>query len=107
MVNFARRLLRKAERSVVVGSGRSLDPIRGQCYPSFVESTVVRLKLVFSRGSARYVALSRDAHGAVLLEYTILLGVVGISAAAALVILGIAFVDSFSFLREMLLTPFP
>jgi len=42
-----------------------------------------------------------------MLEYTILIGVVGISAAAALVLLGIAFVDSFSFLREMLLTPFP
>jgi Flp pilus assembly pilin Flp len=67
----------------------------------------VRLKLVFSRGSAQCVALTRDARGAVLLEYTILIGIVGISSAAALVLLGIAFVDSFSFLREMLLTPFP
>ena len=67
----------------------------------------MRLKHAFRRGSAQCVALTRDARGAVLLEYTILLGVVGISAAAALVVLGIAFVDSFSSLREMLLTPFP
>jgi hypothetical protein len=72
-----------------------------------VESKLVTPKLAFSRGAACVAALGRDARGAIVLEYTILLGVVSISAAVALVGLGVAFVDSFGLLREMLLTPFP
>jgi Flp pilus assembly pilin Flp len=53
------------------------------------------------------LALRNNQSGAIQLEYTILLGLVGLSSAAALVLLGVALVDSFGFVRGMLLTPFP
>jgi Flp pilus assembly pilin Flp len=57
--------------------------------------------------SASLLALRNNQSGAIQLEYTILLGLVGLSSAAALVLLGVALVDSFGFVRGMLLTPFP
>jgi Flp pilus assembly pilin Flp len=57
--------------------------------------------------SASLRALRSNQSGAIQLEYTILLGLVGLSSAAALVLLGVALVDSFGFVRGMLLTPFP
>jgi hypothetical protein len=64
-------------------------------------TSVVRSALVCSR------SLWSDKSGAIQLEYIILLGLVGLSSAAALVLLGVALVDSFGFVRGMLLTPFP
>jgi Flp pilus assembly pilin Flp len=63
---------------------------------SIVRPAVVRLGSLWS-----------DRTGAIQLEYTILLGLVGLGSAAALVLLGVALVDSFGFVRGMLLTPFP
>jgi Flp pilus assembly pilin Flp len=63
---------------------------------SVVRSAVVCLRSLWS-----------DKTGAIQLEYTILLGLVGLGSAAALVLLGVALVDSFGFVRGMLLTPFP
>lgn len=52
-------------------------------------------------------AIENDQRGAIQLEYTILIGLVGLGSAAAFVLLGVALVDSFGFVRSMLLTPFP
>jgi len=51
--------------------------------------------------------LVRDSRGAVMAEYVVLIGTVGIGSAAAFIYVGMAFVNSFNFVRGMLLTPFP
>ena len=68
---------------------------------------IVRSTSVVRTSRASWRSLLSDQSGAIQLEYTILLGLVGLSSAAALVLLGIALVDSFGFVRGMLLTPFP
>jgi hypothetical protein len=40
-------------------------------------------------------------------EYVVLIGTVGIGSAAAFIYVGMAFVNSFAFVRGMLLAPFP
>ena len=90
----------------------TLTVVRARCYHLDVTKVVVRHEVVratsFVRStSASLLALRRNQSGAIQLEYTILLGLVGLSSAAALVLLGVALVDSFGFVRGMLLTPFP
>jgi hypothetical protein len=91
----------------------TLTVVRAWCYHRDVTKAAARrYKVVravaFARSvSASWLALRSNQSGAIQLEYTILLGVVGLSSAAALVLLGVALVDSFGFVRGMLLTPFP
>jgi Flp pilus assembly pilin Flp len=56
---------------------------------------------------SRRIRLARDTRGVVMVEYAVLIGIVGISCATAFVALGVAFVNSFGFVRGMLLVPFP
>jgi Flp pilus assembly pilin Flp len=48
-----------------------------------------------------------DARGAVLLEYSILVGTVALACAVGLLIVGIAVLNSFGFVRELLLSAIP
>jgi Flp pilus assembly pilin Flp len=48
-----------------------------------------------------------DTRGAVLLEYSILVGAVALACAAGLVIVGVAVLNSFGFVRELLLSAIP
>lgn len=47
------------------------------------------------------------ARGAVMVEYSVLIGTVALGASLALVGLGVAFVRSFEFVRGFILYPFP
>ncbi len=46
-------------------------------------------------------------HGAIMLEYTILVGCVALSGCVGLIVVGVALVDSFDFVRSLILTPVP
>lgn len=59
------------------------------------------------RGLFRQSTLQRDTRGVVFVEYAVLIGIVGISCASAFILLGVAFANSFGFVRGMLLVPFP
>ena len=48
-----------------------------------------------------------DTEGAVLLEYSILIGTVALAGAVGLLLVGIAVLNSFGFVRELLLSPIP
>jgi len=58
----------------------------------------------FDESKARIVA---DQRGAVMAEYTVLIGTVAIGSAAAFIVIGAALVNGFSFVRSLLLVPFP
>jgi Flp pilus assembly pilin Flp len=60
-----------------------------------------------SKSVKRVLDLLRDERGALILEYTILIGVVAISSSIAFVGMGVALVKNFEFVRGLLLTPFP
>ncbi len=49
----------------------------------------------------------RRIRGAVMTEYTVLVGVVALGASVALVGLGVAFANSFEHVREYVLSPYP
>ncbi|MBN9159691.1 MAG: hypothetical protein J0I07_01910 [Myxococcales bacterium] len=49
----------------------------------------------------------RRVRGAVMTEYSVLVGSVALGASVALVGLGIAFVNSFEHVRGLILYPFP
>jgi Flp pilus assembly pilin Flp len=91
----------------------TLTVVRAWCYQIDVtkvaarRNQVVRTPSVVRAAVACLRSLLGDKTGAIQLEYTILLGLVGLGSAAALVLLGVALVDSFGFVRGMLLTPFP
>lgn len=91
----------------------TLTVVAARCYHLDVtkvavrRNTVVRAASLVRSASASLLALRSNQSGAIQLEYTILLGLVGLGSAAALVLLGVALVDSFGFVRGMLLTPFP
>jgi len=51
--------------------------------------------------------LLRDARGAVMLEYSIVVGTVALAGAVGLLIVGIAVLNSFGFVRELLLSAIP
>ena len=55
----------------------------------------------------RALARLRQARGAAMTEYTILIGVVGVLTISAFVSLGIALVVSFEARRDLILYPFP
>ena len=48
-----------------------------------------------------------DTRGALLLEYSILVGTVALACAVGLLIVGIAVLNSFGFVRELLLSAIP
>lgn len=91
----------------------TLTKVKAWCYHLDVTTeavrcgNIVRSTSVVRASRASLLSLFSDRSGAIQLEYTILLGLVGLSSAAAFVLLGIALVDSFGFVRGMLLTPFP
>jgi Flp pilus assembly pilin Flp len=91
----------------------TLTVVAARCYHLDVtkvavrRNQVVRTASLVRSASASLLALRSNQSGAIQLEYTILLGLVGLGSAAALVLLGVALVDSFGFVRGMLLTPFP
>ena len=48
-----------------------------------------------------------DEQGALMLEYSVLVGTVALSCAVGLLIVGIAVLNSFGFVRELLLSAIP
>lgn len=48
-----------------------------------------------------------DTRGAVLLEYSILVGTVALACSVGLLVVGIAVLNSFGFVRELLLSAIP
>lgn len=61
------------------------------------------------RAAARsnWLAFVSDDRGSVTLEYAIVLAFVGVTASAALVALGVGMVQSFDFVRGLVLNPIP
>ena len=57
--------------------------------------------------SSRCRSLLEDARGAVLLEYSILIGTMALAGAVGLLLVGIATLNSFGFVRELLLSAVP
>jgi Flp pilus assembly pilin Flp len=57
--------------------------------------------------ASRFRELRRDARGAVLLEYSILVGTVALACAVGLLVVGVAVLNSFGFVRELLLSAIP
>jgi hypothetical protein len=51
--------------------------------------------------------LYRDTRGTVMVEYVILIGTMAIGGALGLVVIGLAFVESFVFVRGLLLSGVP
>ena len=66
----------------------------------------VILRLAASAGRLRS-SLLRDTRGAALLEYSILVGCVALSGCVGLVVVGVALLDSFEFVRRLILVPTP
>jgi len=64
------------------------------------------MKVELHRDS-RLETLLDDTEGAVLLEYSILIGTVALAGAVGLLLVGIAVLNSFGFVRELLLSPIP
>ncbi len=56
---------------------------------------------------SNWIALVADSRGSVTLEYTIVLALVGVTASTALVALGVGMVESFDFVRGLVLNPIP
>lgn len=48
-----------------------------------------------------------DEHGALMLEYSIVIGTVALAGAVGLLFVGIAVLNSFGFVRELLLSAIP
>jgi len=57
--------------------------------------------------TSRVRKLLVDARGALLLEYSIVVGTVALACAVGLLIVGIAVLNSFGFVRELLLSAIP
>jgi Flp pilus assembly pilin Flp len=51
--------------------------------------------------------LLRDTRGSALLEYSILVGCVALGGCVGLVMVGVALLDSFEFVRRLILVPTP
>jgi Flp pilus assembly pilin Flp len=51
--------------------------------------------------------VATDERGAVMAEYVVLIGTVALGSAAAFLTIGVALVNSFGFVRNLLLIPFP
>lgn len=59
------------------------------------------------RFDASKARIRADQRGAVMAEYVVLIGTVALGSAAAFLAIGAALVNSFGFVRSMLLVPFP
>ena len=59
------------------------------------------------RGTSRLHDAVHDSRGAVMLEYSILVGTVALSCAVGLLVVGMAVLNSFGFVRELLLSAIP
>jgi len=59
------------------------------------------------RQTSRLRRLRLDARGALMLEYSILVGTVALACAVGLLVVGIAVLNSFGFVRELLLSAIP
>ena len=55
----------------------------------------------------RVATLRADTRGALLVEYSVLIGVIAIAGSLGLVLVGLALVHSFDFVRGLLLCPIP
>jgi len=55
----------------------------------------------------RVAALRADTRGALLVEYSVLIGAIAIAGSLGLVVVGLALVHSFDFVRGLLLCPIP
>jgi Flp pilus assembly pilin Flp len=55
----------------------------------------------------RVAELRVDTRGALLVEYSVLIGVIAIAGSLGLVLVGLALVHSFDFVRGLLLCPIP
>ena len=55
----------------------------------------------------RVAELRADTRGALLVEYSVLIGVIAIAGSLGLVLVGLALVHSFDFVRGLLLCPIP
>ena len=53
------------------------------------------------------LTLLEDTRGAVLLEYSIVVGTIALAGAVGLLLVGIATLNSFGFVRELLLSAVP
>lgn len=68
-------------------------------------SVLARSSIAIQR--CRLTALWADARGAVLVEYTILIGTLALAGIIGLIAVGIAVLNSFSFVRGLLLGAAP
>lgn len=59
------------------------------------------------RGQRARSLVRRQARGAAMTEYTVLVGVVGIACIGAFIFLGLALVNSFEARRDLILYPSP
>ncbi|HKO46849.1 MAG TPA: hypothetical protein VJV79_03960 [Polyangiaceae bacterium] len=57
--------------------------------------------------ASRFQKALFDTRGAVMLEYSILVGTVALACAVGLVVVGLAVLNSFGFVRELLLSSMP
>ncbi len=55
----------------------------------------------------RFAELRADTRGALMVEYSVLIGAVAIAGSLGLVVVGLALVRSFDFVRGLLLCPIP
>lgn len=55
----------------------------------------------------RLAELRADTRGALMVEYSVLIGVIAIAGSLGLVVVGVALVHSFDFVRGLLLCPIP
>jgi hypothetical protein len=56
---------------------------------------------------SRFRKVLLDTRGGVLLEYSILVGTVALACAVGLLVVGVAVLNSFGFVRELLLSAIP
>ena len=66
-----------------------------------------KLSSGWRQSKAVLARIPSDDRGAILVEYTVLVGAVAIAGAVGLIVVGIAIAESFEFVRGMLLIPIP
>jgi Flp pilus assembly pilin Flp len=94
-----------ADEGLTQGQASTVDPFGSEWYARPGVDT--RGRAAVKSRFFRRIRFARDTRGVVMVEYAVLIGIVGISCATAFVALGVAFVNSFGFVRGMLLVPFP
>lgn len=96
---------RSADEGLTLALASAVDPFGSEWYARPGVDT--RGRVAVKSRFFRRIRFARDTRGVVMVEYAVLIGIVGISCATAFVALGVAFVNSFGFVRGMLLVPFP